>query len=50
MEYVRLKDIGQIITGNTPPTSKPEYYGDYMQLPPEESRKPSHDYSIYRKM
>lgn len=30
MEYVRLKDIGQIITGNTPPTSKPEYYGDYM--------------------
>ena len=29
MEYVRLKDIGQIITGNTPPTSKPEYYGDY---------------------
>lgn len=30
MEYVRLKNIGQIITGNTPPTSKPEYYGDYM--------------------
>ncbi len=30
MEYVRLKDIGRIITGNTPPTSKPEYYGDYM--------------------
>ena len=30
MEYVRLKDIGQIMTGNTPPTSKPEYYGDYM--------------------
>lgn len=30
MEYVRLKDIGQIITGNTPPTSKPEYYGDYI--------------------
>ena len=30
MEYVRLKDIGRIVTGNTPPTSKPEYYGDYM--------------------
>lgn len=30
MEYVRLKDIGRIITGNTPPTSKIEYYGDYM--------------------
>lgn len=30
MEYVRLKDIGRIITGNTPPTSKHEYYGDYM--------------------
>ncbi len=30
MDYVRLKDIGRIITGNTPPTNKPEYYGDYM--------------------
>ena len=30
MESVRLKDIGRIITGNTPPTSKPEFYGDYM--------------------
>lgn len=30
MEWVRLRDIGKIVTGNTPPTSKPEFYGDYM--------------------
>ncbi len=30
MELVRLRDIGKIVTGNTPPTSKPEFYGDYM--------------------
>lgn len=30
MEYVRVKDLGKIVTGNTPPTSKPEYYGDFI--------------------
>ena len=30
MEYARVKDLGKIVTGNTPPTSKPEYYGDFM--------------------
>ncbi len=25
------------------------YYGDYMQLPPEESRVPHHDYELYRR-
>ena len=49
MEYVRLKDIGQIITGNTPPTSKPEYYGDYMQLPPVEKQVNPHELDAYMK-
>ena len=30
MKYLRIKDLGQIITGNTPPTNDSVYYGDYM--------------------
>lgn len=26
-----LKEFGEIITGNTPPRKKPEYYGDYIE-------------------
>jgi len=25
------------------------YYGDYMQLPPEEQRKPRHDYKMIKR-
>jgi len=27
---LKLKDIGQIVTGKTPPTKHPEYFGDYL--------------------
>lgn len=30
MKYVRVKDLGQIVTGNTPPTTDESYYGDFM--------------------
>lgn len=29
MKTICIRDIGQVITGHTPPTSKREYYGDY---------------------
>lgn len=29
MRTIQIKDIGDVITGHTPPTSKKEYYGDY---------------------
>ena len=28
-EKIKVKELGKIITGNTPPRSKPEYYGTY---------------------
>ncbi len=30
MKYVKVKDLGQIVTGNTPPTSDMSNYGNYM--------------------
>ena len=30
MKYVKVEDLGQIITGNTPPTTDESYYGDFM--------------------
>ena len=30
MKYVKVKDLGQIVTGNTPPTTDGSYYGDFM--------------------
>ncbi|ATV31708.1 restriction endonuclease subunit S [Prevotella intermedia] len=30
MEYVKVKDLGQIVTGNTPSTSDMSNYGDFM--------------------
>ena len=30
IKIVKVKDIGEIVTGNTPPRNKPELYGDYM--------------------
>lgn len=27
---IQISDIGEVITGNTPPRKNPEYYGDYM--------------------
>lgn len=29
MKKITVKDLGEVITGHTPPTSKREYYGDY---------------------
>ena len=29
MKTITVKDLGDVITGNTPPRSKPELYGDY---------------------
>ena len=29
MKTITVKDLGEVITGNTPPRSKPELYGDY---------------------
>ena len=29
MRTIKIKDIGDVITGHTPPTSNREYYGDY---------------------
>ena len=28
MKIVKIKDLGRIITGNTPPRNAPEFYGD----------------------
>ena len=30
MKYVKVEDLGQIVTGNTPPTSDMSNYGNYM--------------------
>ena len=30
MKYVKVKDLGQIVTGNTPPTSDMSNYGDFI--------------------
>ena len=30
MKYVKVKDLGQIVTGNTPSTSDMSNYGDFM--------------------
>jgi len=36
-EVVRLEEVGKIITGSTPPTENPEYYGDeYLFISPED--------------
>ena len=32
MYRCQIKDLGEVITGNTPPTKKREYYGDKIPL------------------
>lgn len=30
MELKHIRELGRIVTGNTPPTKDSKYYGDYM--------------------
>ena len=30
MKIVTVSELGEVVTGHTPPTSKREYYGDYI--------------------